>query len=140
MENQGIKIKERKSKLWGLWKIMFPNVTMESMYLAFGDTIYIPEGKELPRDTQAHEMVHLYQQGLSKKTALIWWVKYVFSKKFRYRQEIEAYREQFDFAKRNSKMSYKKLYAYRNWIVDMITGKMYGNMATREQALKDLDI
>src|SRR4051794_40352326 len=62
----------------------------------YGDTIYNPSGKELPQDIQLHESIHSKQQGDDPET---WWNRYLIDIDFRRDQEIEAYGEQFAFAK-----------------------------------------
>ncbi len=89
----------------------------------YGDTIYNPNvDRELPPDLVAHEQVHCNQQG---KDPEAWWDKYLKDEKFRFQQELEAYKAQWNIM-RHSRMA--------NWllhgIVTDLSGDMYGNLVS----------
>ena|SRR3990167_2183881 len=64
----------------------------------FGDTIYYPEGKEVPDDVQVHEKVHIEQQN-KYSSPEVWWTKYLLDKEFRLEQELEAYALQYKWVR-----------------------------------------
>jgi len=98
-----------------------------------GDTIYCKIN--IPRDLLIHELVHVRQQtemGWKK-----WWKKYFKDVEFRYSQEIEAYRKQYQWIKNNVKdrnMQNKYLVFYAR----SLSGKLYGNLKTYDEALKEI--
>lgn len=130
---------ERKSKLWNLFKIIFPKADMDRVYLAFWKYIFMPRGtKECPTVMIVHESVHLIQQGDSLIGALIWWVKYFFSKEFRYSQELEAYRKQVEWFDKTQKSSYKQRFLYRKEVAKILASEMYGSIVSEDDAFKNL--
>jgi len=134
-----MKTKERKSILWKLFKFLFPKADMKEVYLAFWKYIFMPKGvKECPVSMVVHESVHLKQQGDSLVGALIWWVKYYFSKKFRYSQELEAYRTQVQWFDDTQNQPYKTRWLYRKEVAKILASNMYGNMVTEEEAFNQL--
>lgn len=59
---------------------------------AWGDTLYNPNGQEIPPDIMVHEEVHQRQQG---DTPQLWWMRYLYDPAFRLEQEVEAYGAQY---------------------------------------------
>lgn len=132
--------KSRKSKLWGLFKILFPDADMNGVYLAFWNTIWMPKEVEVcPVAMVVHESVHLKQQGDSLIGALVWWTKYIFSKSFRLSQELEAYQVQVKWFDDTQGASYKQKFLYRKEIARILSSSMYGNIISEEVAFKVLN-
>lgn len=128
-----------KSKLWKYYPLLFPGAKgkMDRVWIAFGRRIYSPDGT-ITLDMLRHELVHLEQHGYSYWGALLWWIKYRASAKFRYSQEIPAFRVQLEYlCKFRSIMD--QAY-YRKEIAKILSGGLYGKVATYEKAYKDLDI
>lgn len=78
--------------------MFFPGSDMSQCVIALGSTIYLPEGKvkeDVGPDVQVHEVHHVRQQ---RKGPLRWWLKYWWSYKFRFDQELESYQVQYHFA------------------------------------------
>lgn len=69
-------------------------------YYAFGDTIYNPDGNEIPEDVLFHEAIHSKQQKAFGVPEL-WWAKYIFDSSFRLSQEVEAYAGQLKFIRKH---------------------------------------
>ena len=61
----------------------------------YGDTIYAPDGHEVPPDVTFHEREHARQQAGEPQA---WWMRYLSDPDFRLEQEEEAYGEQYIFA------------------------------------------
>jgi len=81
----------------------------------------------------AHELVHLDQQhkiGGAKK----WWKKYLSDPKFRIQQEVEAYQNQWDWAKENANRNYRRV--LEKHIPLILSSKLYGNVITKKEAQK----
>lgn len=70
---------------------------LAGMVFCYGDTIYFPDGKEpkLPADVIVHEAVHSAQQ--EELGPMGWWKKYLNDPEFRFRQELQAYQEQYQY-------------------------------------------
>ena len=97
------------------------------------DTIY--SENKLSDDLVEHESTHIKQQfkiGYKK-----WWDKYFKDEKFRYSQELEAYRNQYRYILTNEKSFKKKANKILN-IVNSLSGKMYGNIKTVDEVKQDL--
>lgn len=97
----------------------------------YGDTIYNPAGINVSLDLHAHEQVHERQQA-AMKTILAsgpknWWKRYIKDAEFRFQQELEAYRAQYAFYKRNVK-DRNKLNDYLVFMARELKGPMYGNL------------
>lgn len=77
-----------------------PQASRDHTY-CYGDKIYNPSGKKLPIDIQYHEYIHSQQQALYDVAGGpdLWWNQYLMMPGFRLQQELEAYGEQYKFAK-----------------------------------------
>ena len=71
----------------------------ENSIFCYGDTLYVPHGKEVPADIQFHEQIHEQQQKVFSSPEF-WWQKYIVDKGFRLEEELKAYVAQFQFVKR----------------------------------------
>lgn len=67
------------------------------MIFCWGDVIYNPHKLSIADHLIIHEQKHSDQQGNNPQE---WWNKYLEDKDFRLSQELEAYREQYKFAKK----------------------------------------
>lgn len=127
-------IVNKKPALLFILKYFFPMAGDENVVITFGLNIYslVPLSPDLFR----HELTHCYQQGFSRIKATIWWIRYILDKKFRYYQEVEAYRNQYYYAQRH----YKRERAFRvlRQIASDLSGPIYGNLVSQEQAMKDI--
>lgn len=82
-----------------------PNISTIRQYLtpppdavfAFGDTIYNPTGKEVPRDVLIHELVHMRQ--MQEWLPDVWWQMYLMDSEFRKQIEVEAFSAQYFWVK-----------------------------------------
>jgi len=127
-------IKKTKPLIFPLLKIFFPACDFENVAIVWGDTIYCKS--EISEDLKEHELTHIRQNKGSKFWGLIWWIKYILSKKFRLSQELEAYQNQYRFAKKN----YRKEIAQNllNIIAGDLSGELYGNIISFEDAINKI--
>ncbi len=72
----------------------FGEKAIEDAVLTYGTQIYSPGTLSLPGHLMRHERVHSRQQGANPA---LWWERYLKDAEFRMEQELEAYREQYDF-------------------------------------------
>lgn len=116
-------IYEKAKAKWG--------VSFDNVIFANGDKIHTKY--QLSFDLIAHEEMHLRQQveiGLDK-----WWTQYFDDDKFRLKQEIEAYQEQYRSVCLNTKDRNKRATSLFH-MANAISGKNYGHMIAYQDALK----
>lgn len=106
-------------------------VEWNDIAITYGDTVYCPG--PLSSDLEAHEGVHIEQQKMFIAPDE-WYDKYIADPHFRFDQELEAYRAQYQFI--------KKTYGDRNKIArrlhmlgKSLSGEMYGSLLTHQEAM-----
>lgn len=97
----------------------------------FGDTIYNPHNGLIDQALYAHETVHTNQQG---NEPLAWWKRYFVDKRFRFEQELQAYRVQYRWIKRTVKDKNTQTKILLQ-LADDLSSPMYGKLCTKSQAL-----
>lgn len=145
MNDIQVRLVPRRSKLWKLWPLLFKGANMDTVYISFGYTIYAPPSIDLKKGMEPslleHEYIHLLSQNLSKAYAVWWWIKYILSKDFRYKEELLAYSRQLGYIVHGIKDRNKKFSVYndvKNRFAEALSGPLYGNMAEYGYALRDL--
>ena len=98
----------------------------------YGDTIYNPHNQPIDAGLEAHEIVHSIQQGDDPEA---WWVDYLRKPKFRFEQELKAYRVQYRLMK-NHIPDRNALARFLHAIASDLSGPMYGNMCSLSEAIK----
>lgn len=104
---------------------------LDYIVYTYGQKIFVPSGNKMPDELIKHETTHGEQQ--KKMGPKKWWDKYLADPEFRLEQELEAYRAQWRFLATASRQ-YRKFVLRR--ISKDLSGRMYGNMLTREEAQK----
>lgn len=121
MENK-IKIISKKPALWFIIKLFFPLYDYEKgTVFTFSNRIY---GKNISVSTLMHEKVHCRQMGYSMARGVLHFIRYYLSKNYRFKMELEAFREQYKFNKDNLKYLAKEL-----------SGPLYGNLCSFYDAI-----
>jgi len=110
---------------------VFPNLS-NGVVFTYGDKMYTPHVKIIPKHLVEHEKVHVTQQGNDPEE---WWDKYLKDEKFRLEQEIEAYRKQYRFFKDTCKIK-SRVPGFLDKIAQDLSGKIYGNIMNFEDAKK----
>ena len=95
-----------------------------------GDTIYAKH--LMPEHLVVHEKTHIKQQ--KKYGTMAWWAKYLESDEFRLEQELQAYRNQYRWAKKNIKSRDDRAKLLRSIALDL-SGTMYGNIISYQEAV-----
>lgn len=130
--NSDIKIVKRNpnNPIWFIWfKVLFKQANPENVYMAFGRIIITPNGI-ISEDLKIHETKHLEQQKYSYLYAILWYIKYIISPKFRLSQEIPAYGEQIKFlSSSNNKIEVQALI---RWTVKSLQNMYKINMTYDE--------
>lgn len=98
--------------------------------ITIGETAHTKSGNLSP-DMIVHESTHVHQQINYKGGPDAWWKKYFRDKEFRLDQELEAYKAQAEYFRKNSPNVKKKFEYIWN---SMAT--CYGGMVTYEEAME----
>jgi hypothetical protein len=98
--------------------------------VAFADKIY--SRSPITPDLWEHEKMHCQQQGGRVITAIPWVIMYLFSKKFRFRMELEAYRVQYEFCRR--KYGLVKRLSLLSRMAKDLSGPLYGELVDYHMA------
>lgn len=113
-----------------IWEGTLPS-NMASICYTYGETCYTP--RPLTKDLERHELTHTKQQGSDPDW---WWIHFGNDPKFRYEQELEAYRVQYQYYKAvHGKV---KAFEFAKYLANDMASPMYGNMCTEHQALQDI--
>ena len=108
----------------------FDGVEKGEPIFCYGDTIYNPHKKNITKDLEVHEAVHMKQQGDAPE---LWWYNYLRDPEFRLSQEIEAYGEQYKFIKEAGMKGSLLRWALDN-MATALSGNIYGNLLSRGEA------
>ena len=97
--------------------------------VTYGDTCYCMFPPS--RDLEVHELVHTEQQ----KDPVAWWNRYYIDPKFRFDQELEAYKGQYMFLKKVVK-DRNLLLRQRDRLARDLSGPMYCNCVKFDEAFR----
>jgi len=100
------------------------------LVIAYDDTIY--HTNKLDPSVIVHEQVHLSRQGKNSDT---WYESYIRDPKFRFGEELLAYRTQYQFLAETTK---DRNELARHWyrLAKDLSGVMYGSVISHREALK----
>ncbi len=104
----------------------------QDIIFTYGNEVF--SNVELQDHLKVHEATHTRQQSKLFMTPKRWWKKYIEDKDFRFNQEVEAYRNQFEFIKDNLKDK-NKLHLILRRLARDLSGPIYGNMVSLEKAM-----
>lgn len=98
-----------------------------TIVFTYGDTVYVPSKVPLSPDLVVHENTHIEQQAIIGADK--WWELYFKDQDFRLKMELEAYQKQYkSISNRDTRRKVLK------HISKDLSGKMYGNILTKDQA------
>lgn len=133
----GMKISHEKPPIYDTLAEAFGISWDEGIVITYGDTLHTKEGNNITNDLVAHEKTHTRQQYL--RGIGQWWHEYISDPEFRLRQEIEAYQNQWNFLKQNEN-DREKLFRKKIRMAQHLSGPIYGNLLTHNEALKAITI
>ena len=117
---------------WRILKVFFPEYDPDgTIAVAFGRRIYT--NNVIDQSFTVHEETHLIQQRYSYIVAVIWWIRYIASKEFRFSQELEAFRRQYKFIKTSKHYNHKL--ALEN-LGQALASPLYGKICTKHKAME----
>lgn len=96
----------------------------------YGDTIYSPQGVNLPPDFLEHEETHVKRQSNPAE----WWAKYLSDVQFRLDEELIAYRAQYAYAVQHYSRADRRMLLTS--MVKDLSGAMYGKIVSKKEAIK----
>lgn len=99
----------------------------------YGHKLYIPSGNEPDKYLLKHEETHERQQLAMGITE--WWDRYLVDPGFRFMQELEAYRNQY---RSMGTLPLVQRIGYLNHIATDLSGAMYGNLVTKDEAKAEI--
>ena len=108
------------------------NIEGHNVVFTYGNTIYNPKRGEIPDHLLVHETTHSLQQGDNPGK---WWEKYLINQDFRLAQELEAYRNQYNFYCKIVKDRNKR-FTFLQSIAKDLSSKIYGNIIGRGAAIR----
>ncbi len=114
-----------KPRFFWLMKWFFPAADWDGgVVITYGKNVYCKYN--ISESLAAHEATHVRQQ----TSPLFWWIRYVMFPSFRFKQELEAHRNEYRAIKGydGNKKGYLDGIAYR------LSGPLYNNMVTLEKA------
>lgn len=115
----------RKPMFYWLLKKFFPSAEWNAgVIITYGNKIYCKY--ELPPSLIAHELTHVKQQ----RVPLYWWIRYVLSASFRFNQELEAHQNEYKAIGGRPKQKQ----FYLEGIADRLSGPLYNNLVSKEEA------
>lgn len=76
-------------------KAAFPGAADPDVIFAYGDCVFVPSGRPLTPQLEAHEQVHLDRQALHPGGAAGWWDWYIASAEFRFSEELLAHQAEY---------------------------------------------
>jgi len=113
----------------------FPVVKSKyGIIFTYGHVIHNPDGISVTPDLHAHEQTHTIQQTSFGMTPERWWEQYINDVDFRLKQEVEAYRAQYNFVMENYGRDQRR--ALLKHITKALSGSMYGRIVTVAGAKK----
>lgn len=124
-----MKFSKEKPPVWDRLEKTFGVKWGGSICVAYKDTIY--HSQPLDPSVIVHEQVHLSRQ----KDPDQWWESYFRDSKFRFGEELLAYRAQYQYLKETIK---DRNELARHWyrLAGDLSGTMYGNCVSHREALK----
>lgn len=102
---------------------------------AWDGVIYNPGGGEITPWLEAHEAVHFEQQAAVGGPEN-WWRRYIDSAEFRYEQELEAHRMEYQVFSLGKSRPMRR--AFLKMLAKRLSSPMYGGVASYEKARKEI--
>lgn len=98
----------------------------------YGNKLYAPGKPDIPEHLMKHEETHLRQQQNHPEGVKGWWNEYIKSKQFRLKQELEAYQNQYIYAKAHLNRQQRRKLLRK--ISKDLSSKMYGKIISKKKA------
>lgn len=108
----------------------------QGLLYAWGDRVYNPSGITIPAALWAHEETHGRQQADAVGGVEAWWQEYIDDPDSRFYWELEAHRAEFATYVGNP----ASRAAYLDTLAARLSGPLYGNLLTLDEARKEIAI
>lgn len=134
-----MRIETARPPIWDRAIIAFPSILKtHGVLFAWGDTIFNPDGVDVPSITQAHEEVHSIRQE-KLGSVEVWWDRYISDPAFRFGEELPAHQVEYRVAYEKAAHRRERQF-YLKQIAERLSGPLYGRLVNFERAkglLKD---
>ena len=129
-----VKISTQKPPDWILKSVkeLFDVDWESGVIFTYGNTISNSTG-EMTEDLLIHEGNHIKQQ--EKIGADVWWKRYLEDSQFRFDQELECYRKQYQWVLKNVK-SRNEVFRCLFHYAKSLSGPIYGNLKSYNDCVK----
>jgi hypothetical protein len=101
----------------------------------YRNRLYNPSGRYIPDHLMVHEETHARQQLAFEGGTDQWWKRYLTNASFRLDQELEAFRAQYEFARREI-VDRDQLARLSNIMATELSSPMYGKLISLRQAIR----
>lgn len=120
-------------------KKKFPTIPLDKVGVSWGDDVYSrdPQAFDHPQK-RAHEAVHAKQQHHSKLYGLVWWWKYMRDPEFRFNEELQAYRVEWQWIQKNNRDKHMN-WRYLRGMAESLSSEHYGKLCTLTEAKEYID-
>jgi len=112
----------------------FPVKNKKNIIFTYGNKIYNPSNGYIPEHLMRHEETHTKQQKEHPGGVNGWWEQYYRDAKFRFAQELEAYRNQYQYVKETESREFRRMIL--NNISKDLSSEIYGRLTTKKIARK----
>jgi len=131
-----VKISNEKPPSWILDAVKNKwNVDWESNVIFTYENLITTSSGKMTEDLIAHEQTHVRQQLEYIGGADAWWQEYLSNDKFRFDQELEAYRNQYQWLVKNEKNK-EEVFKFWKHYATSLSGSMYGNLVDYWEAMR----
>lgn len=123
------------SDLWERNKIPPEEMAKKNLVFTYFDGIYT--ATRMDTDLFVHESVHYIRQGggMDEMRAKEWWLRYCDDPKFRYEEELLAYREQYAYILRHFKGNRAVAFPHLKRLATDLSGPIYGHLCSFQDAM-----
>lgn len=127
-------MKNEKPPIWDAVCAAFQINPINAMF-TYGDTIYNPNGFNIPEHIAVHEAVHMEQQGWDEAGAALWWGKFLRDPLFRIDQESEAYAKQYKWVCKYEVSDRNQQVRFLDRLATSLAGPLYDHCITKSEAM-----
>lgn len=103
-----------------------------TVVFAYAPHVYVPSGRPLAAPLEAHERLHLEQQGDDPAG---WWDRYLSDDDFRLSQELAAFRLEWKVARKLYR-DRERAQQIRRGLARRLSSPLYGRLVTYQKALR----
>lgn len=119
---------KKAQEKWGV------DLHKDNMVMVMGDTMHKGFRGDMEPDLLEHEKVHVKQQAQYDGSWQDWWDQYLEDPEFRIKQEVEAYRRQYEYLQEHMNDRNKR-FSILVQLAQALSGPMYGEVIGMQDAM-----